>query len=130
MTILIVDDDELMRDMLVQLMQRHGYTATSASNGAEALNHLAQGTYSLIITDIVMPDMEGLEFIMQLKKSHPALPIIAISGGARVSPEHYLDLARQFGARYCFTKPLENELLLEKVALCLRGCGETASLGL
>jgi CheY-like chemotaxis protein len=120
MTILIVDDDELMREMLVQLMQRQGYCASAATNGTEALRLLTKGGYALVITDIVMPDMEGLEFIMQLKKNYPTLPIIAISGGARVSPEHYLDLARQFGARFAFTKPLDRELLLEKVAQCVK----------
>ena len=69
----------------------------------------------MVITDIIMPDKEGLEIILEMKKTHPDLKIIAISGGGRISPESYLECARHFGASRVFQKPFKQKELISAV---------------
>ena len=116
---LIIDDDEPMRKMLVELLMREGHTVDGAPNGRAALKQMEADLYDLVITDIVMPDMEGLELIAHLRKAHPRLPVIAMSGGARVGPESYLQMADMLGARYTFEKPMKPSDLLAAVRDCL-----------
>lgn len=86
-----------------------------ATNGKHALERLQETTVDLVITDIIMPDAEGLELILIFHKTHTHLPAIAISGGGNLTPEFHLSLARHAGATHVFAKPFVMEDLLEKV---------------
>ena len=113
--ILIVDDDVDVLDMLGQTLEREGYEVVSAANGKEGVRLYREDPVDLVITDIIMPEKEGIETIMELKRAFPDVKIIAISGGGRVDPEGYLSMAKQLGARYTFSKPVEREDLLKAV---------------
>ena len=85
--ILLVDDDEAVRSVLRRSLVKAGYEVHEAGEGGAALKLLASAPADLIITDLVMPEMEGIEFIMALRKTHPKLPVIAMSGGGKVGAE-------------------------------------------
>lgn len=119
--ILIIEDDDFVQKMLRQTFERAGYEVGVAENGATGLKlydaklNLLE-PYDIVITDLIMPEMEGIETITKLRKSNPNVKIIAISGGGRNKPEHYLHLAEKLGATYTFTKPVDRDKLLEAVA--------------
>lgn len=113
--ILVVEDDPQVRRMLRFTLMRAGHEVAEAANGAEGLRLCDEAAPDLIVTDIIMPEMEGLETIKRLHDQRPALPVIAISGGGQVAPQGYLDLARKLGAREAFTKPVDRDALLEAV---------------
>ncbi len=119
-TILLVEDDEAFRTMLRRALQRRGHSVIEAAEGGAALRTLESATVDLVITDIVMPDMEGIETIRALRRSHPDLQIIAMSGGGRVHPASYLDTAATFGAARVFSKPFDNEDLFAAIDELLR----------
>jgi CheY-like chemotaxis protein len=104
-----------MRELLCQALERRGHTVDQAGDGRQALQRLAEHQPDLVITDLVMPDMEGIETIQALRRKHPKLPIIAISGGGRVDPENYLSIAGQIGANRTFAKPFRLEDILTAV---------------
>lgn len=74
---------------------------------------------NLVILDIVMPDQEGIETLIQLRKEYPRLPVIAISGGGKIGPDNYLKLAKAFGADETFEKPVSNTVLLSAIRTLL-----------
>ncbi|MBF0196167.1 MAG: response regulator [Planctomycetes bacterium] len=117
--ILIVDDDDIMSEMLAQMMELENHNTTIALNGNDAIKLLRESNYDLMITDIVMPEKDGLETIIAVRQSHPDLPIIAISGGGRIEPESYLFMAEQLGAKHIFTKPLDRITFSKAVNQCL-----------
>ncbi len=111
--ILIIDDEPYILLMLKKMLERAGYEVDLASNGREGMALFEKATADLVITDIIMPDKEGLELILEMKKQRPALKIIAMSGGGRISPESYLECAKHFGAARVFQKPFrQKELML------------------
>lgn len=118
--ILVIDDDEQIRNMLRILLQKEGYDVECAPEGKVALALFNHAPFNLVITDIVMPEKEGLETIMELKQQYPDVKIIAISGGGRVNPGHYLDGARALGAAFTFTKPVKLDRLLSAVKVLLQ----------
>jgi DNA-binding NtrC family response regulator len=105
--ILLVDDDPELRSMLRRTLVRSGYAAHEAGNGREALAILKQVPIDLVVTDIIMPDMEGIELILSLHKHRPALRVIAMSAGGRLHPHGYLTLAKSSGATRTIEKPFE-----------------------
>jgi CheY-like chemotaxis protein len=115
-TILLIEDDTDLRKMLLKLMLREGYDVVEASNGNEALSMLNSQLPDLVITDIIMPEQDGIGTINQLKKISKDIKIIAISGGGRMLSEDYLNIAMMLGACHTFTKPFSNAELLAKVA--------------
>jgi YesN/AraC family two-component response regulator len=114
--ILLVDDDAQVRKMLKITLERAGYEIVEAADGCEAVKVYDSASIDLVITDIVMPEKEGIETIMELKSANPAVRIIAISGGGRINPEDYLKWAQRFGVANTFTKPVDREELLASVA--------------
>lgn len=113
--ILVVDDDPQVRRFLEMLLLREGYGVTLASDGEKAMKLFRENPADLVITDIVMPEQEGIGLITELRAGFPKVPIIAISGGGRIGPESYLPIARSLGAARVFAKPLEKNLLLEAI---------------
>jgi DNA-binding NtrC family response regulator len=119
-SILIIDDDEQIRQLLQQMLQGAGYETVVAENGKVGMKCYRQNRPDLVITDLIMPEKEGMETIVELKKEYSDAKIIAISGGGRLAPENYLAIAKRLGAAYTFTKPLERKALLEAVASLLK----------
>ena len=114
-TILLVEDDISLRGMLTRLLEREGYRIIEAGNGREAMQIIEYVIPDLVVTDIIMPDQDGIGTINEIIKNHPDTMIIAISGGGRMLSEDYLQIAEMLGARYTFTKPFSNKDFLEKV---------------
>jgi CheY-like chemotaxis protein len=114
--ILVIDDDGQVRKTLKQVLELEGHQVTLAANGKEGLSAYGDGGADLVITDIIMPEKEGLETIGELRRENPAIRIIAISGGGRMDPRSCLSLAREFGAGRTLLKPFDREELLAAVA--------------
>jgi two-component system cell cycle response regulator CpdR len=113
--ILIIDDEPYILLMLKKMLEKAGYEVDLAANGREGLELFVKESADLVITDIIMPDKEELELILEMKKLSPELKIIAISGGGRISPESYLECARHFGAERVFQKPFRQQELVSAV---------------
>jgi CheY-like chemotaxis protein len=110
--ILIVDDDPFARSMLQSMLTDAGYEVHEASNGREALGAYGERPADVVILDVLMPEMEGLETIQRLKQMDPDVSVIAISGGGRYGLVEHLRLAEGLGAVRTFYKPLDNGKLL------------------
>ena len=113
--ILIIDDDFLVRDMLERLMRKARYDVETAENGGRALRLHCGHPVDLVITDIIMPEKEGLETITEFRQSSSGVKIIAISGGGRIGPAGYLKRAKMLGADRTFAKPVDTAKLLSAV---------------
>jgi YesN/AraC family two-component response regulator len=109
--VLIVDDNTMMRKVIITLFREDNLHFEEAVDGQEALDKMAQVAYDLVITDIIMPRMEGTELIMEIRKRHPETGIIAISGGK----PYYLYVAKKLGVSAVFTKPLNPSLFRDTV---------------
>ena len=117
--ILIIDDEELVRFTIRQILEAAGHDVGEAKNGAEGLTRFKTNPYELVITDIIMPEKEGIETIIELHRDFPATRIIAISGGGRTRNLDFLKLAGQFGAAVSLAKPFSDDELIAAVDSCL-----------
>jgi CheY-like chemotaxis protein len=117
--ILVIDDDANMRGSLAQTLERLGHQASVSPDGKEGIASAAAHPPDLVITDLIMPEKEGLETIMELRQRHPRIKIIAMSGGGRLSNEDYLHLAKRFGATVALAKPFTREELKAALAQAL-----------
>ena len=113
--ILIIDDDYLVRGMLERLMRKACYDVETAEDGNRALKLHRDNPVDLVITDIIMPEKEGLETITEFRQSSSGVKIIAISGGGRIGPAGYLKRAKMLGADRTFAKPVDTAKLLSAV---------------
>jgi CheY-like chemotaxis protein len=104
-TVLLVDDDDLSRGAVHKMLERSGYPVHSTGIGREALALYRDDPADLVITDLIMPETDGLEMIRELRKMNPHVRVLAISGGGRVDAEEYLSVARKFGAVEVLQKP-------------------------
>jgi DNA-binding response OmpR family regulator len=114
-TLLLVEDNPDIRRLVDRALKGAGYDVTSTPDGKAALRLLETTTFDIVLTDIVMPEMDGLELIRAVRKSNKATRIIGMSGGGRGSSENYLTLAENFGAESTLQKPFTIEELLAKV---------------
>lgn len=110
--ILVVDDDPNIRQMLRSMLEREGYDVEAAANGRECLEFFRSAPAELVITDIIMPEQEGIETIRQLRADYPNCKIIAISGGGRIGPSDYLSMAKLLGATHTLAKPFDRAQLI------------------
>jgi DNA-binding response OmpR family regulator len=115
MRVLIVDDDEQIRVLLQQMMEWAGFDVLVAENGKIAMQMQSRQPADLVITDLIMPEQEGLETISRLKKDYAGIKIIAISGGGRIGPEAYLPAALELGADLVFSKPFDVQEVVDSV---------------
>jgi DNA-binding response OmpR family regulator len=114
--ILVIDDDRQARGVVRSALERAGYEVREASDGGEGVRIARTEHPALVITDILMPNKEGLEVIRELKDENHALPIIAMSGGSQwMPPDAVLRLAGYFGARRTLHKPFSLADLLAAV---------------
>ncbi len=115
-TILLVADEDLLREGVREILEMSDYTVIEARDGEEALSLFAINNVDLVISDIVMPNMDGVDFVSRLRESFPDVPILTISGGSRVVSARFgLDSALLSGANASLTKPFNAKQLLEKV---------------
>jgi DNA-binding response OmpR family regulator len=117
--ILVFDDEPSILLMLKKMLEKEGHEVDLALNGREGLELFEKNKPDLLITDIIMPQKEGLEIILELRKKYPELKIIAISGGGRIGPEGYLPSAKHFGANIVFQKPLIPKEFIKAVSFLL-----------
>jgi DNA-binding NtrC family response regulator len=119
--ILVIEDDNSFRNVLVQMLNKAGYDVRQAGDGNQALEVCAQFEPDLVLTDIIMPDKEGLETIQELLEISPQLKIVAMSGGGRYGPDSYLPLAEKLGAKASLQKPFMREELINTINSVLTG---------
>jgi len=117
--ILVIDDEELARFTLREILEAAGHEVIEASNGNEGTAFQRANPCDVVITDMIMPEKEGLETIVELKGEYPDLKIIAISGGGRTRNLDFLKLAGEFGADRIIIKPFSEEDLMAGLAACL-----------
>jgi DNA-binding NtrC family response regulator len=113
--VLVIDDDQGVRAMLQRLLEREGYEVSVAVDGQDAEHWLEEQVFDVVITDMIMPEKEGIETILDLRKQYPAIGIIAISGGGMGGAEHYLSSAKSFGAERTFAKPFDCDEMLAAI---------------
>jgi CheY-like chemotaxis protein len=112
--VLIVEDEKDLREMLKTSLIRRKYTVVEAENGKDAITHFKPLIIDIVVTDLIMPDEDGLKVIIKLKELKPNLKIIAISGGGKAGPGNYLNVAKALGADAVFSKPFSiNDLILK-----------------
>lgn len=128
-SILVVDDEEELRDLIRILLTTAGHTVTCACNGKDARPALARGRFDVVLTDLLMPECDGLEFIGELTKKFPAVRIVAMSGGGHVTGDQYLMMAKSFGAHVLLRKPFGHEGLLAAIGQARAGGPPITSTG-
>jgi CheY-like chemotaxis protein len=112
---LVIDDEELIRELVKEMLEAEGYVVSTAANGKEGVRLYRKELSDLIITDIFMPEMEGLETIRELQRGSPNVKIIAISGGGEKGMLSFLSYAKRFGALRTLEKPFSRQELLTTV---------------
>lgn len=113
--ILLLDDETFIQDLFSQFLTHEGYNVECVSNGREGLQKLREFDADLVITDIMMPEMDGLEVVREIRKNRSDLPVIAISGGMRNAAVNFVSVAKEFGADAIFEKPVSLSDLLSSI---------------
>jgi CheY-like chemotaxis protein len=117
--VLVAEDDAQYRKLLKEVLENFGYQVLTTANGKEALRVFQEQTPKLVITDIIMPEKEGIETIRELRKMAPDVKIIAISGGGIGSADIYLKIAKAVGADRTIEKPIVIDDLMYAVSVLL-----------
>ncbi len=125
--ILVIEDDAGLRRVLQHTLEGVGHDVRTVDNGRDALRAVAERAPDLVVTDIVMPDSDGLEVIRVLKSDHPEVRVIAISGGGMICRTTYLELAHLLGAHVTLQKPILPSDLAFAVAELLEDPGAERS---
>jgi len=110
--ILVVDDSEVVRNILRSKLEGCGYEVVEAADGQKAIQRLDEGAFDVVITDILMPEKDGLETLQHVRKTQPDAKVIAISGAGN---DLYLENARGLGASRVFAKPFKLEEIADAV---------------
>ena len=116
--ILVIDDEENVRLLVAAILEQQSHQVTQADNGKTGMAAFRRTPPDLVITDLVMPEQEGVETILELRREKPGLPVIAMSGGLARS-ETYLDICRRLGVRATLSKPFGVKELLDVVGPAL-----------
>lgn len=110
-----MDDEIAVQCLFSQFLTGHGYHIVCCSNGIEGMEKMRDFPADLVIVDIMMPEMDGLEVVQEIRKINTELPIIAISGGMRQAAMNFVTFAQEFGANVIFEKPVALSALLKSV---------------
>jgi len=105
--ILLIDDDPQILDLLVELLAEDGHECVCAKNGLVGFKALQRGSIDLVVTDLIMPEAEGIETIMRIRAEGFTVPILAMSGGIPKLPGSYLPMAERLGADRTLAKPFD-----------------------
>lgn len=119
-SILVADDEARIREMLALLLTKMGHDVLTCADGKEAIAAVDEAEVDLVITDIMMPDMDGIEVLRILKESRPGLPILVMSGGGPYDVRLLLKTADLLGAVVTLEKPFDTASLAEAVDEALR----------
>ena len=114
-SILVIDDEPALREILSRVLAGAGHHVTGAGNGKEASKALAAAAFDVVLTDVIMPEKDGMQVISELRKKFPEIRIIAMSGGGHVSRDQYLKIAKGLGAHAVLEKPFANQQLLATI---------------
>ncbi len=121
MHVLLIEDDVALRAALAAYLEAAGHRVSVAGDGDAGLAAVEQEPPDLVVTDLIMPGREGIETLLALRRSHPGLPVIVMSGGGRLDAQAHLGLAERLGAVATLTKPFRPALLLEAIARAAAG---------
>jgi two-component system chemotaxis response regulator CheY len=119
--ILVIDDDVVVRETLVLILEDKGYEVVSAEDGQRGLSAFRSEAPDLVITDIIMPEKEGIQTIREIRALRPQAKIVAISGGGRIGNTDFLRIAQQLGAADIISKPFDPDEFVERIGRCLGG---------
>lgn len=120
-SILVIDDDEFVRSLVTRALAQEGHRVDVAPDGATGLDLYRSARFDLVVTDILMPGKEGIEFILELREEDPSIPVLAISGGGVAGVSSTLQDARMLGADATLPKPFDVEALQRAVSGLLEG---------
>jgi CheY-like chemotaxis protein len=119
--ILVIDDDDMVRITMVRLLEDLGYDVVCAEDGERGLGIFRNDQPDLVITDLTMPEREGIATIIEIRRDRPAVKVIAISGGGRIQDSDFLDMAKKLGADDVIAKPFDPDEFADRVGRCLHG---------
>ena len=120
--VLVLDDDSLIQATLPMILREHGHEVLTAANGKLGLRLLQTERIDLILTDILMPEADGIEVVLAAARDHPTVALVAMSGGsARMPGTDAVHLTRRLGAHAILVKPFSEEELLEAIRTALEG---------
>lgn len=119
--VLIIDDDRGIRQLLRRIIEGRGHVVVEADSGRTGVDAFQQQPFDLVLTDIVMPDMDGNQTIVHLRKLNAGIKIVAVSGGGRARNLTPLQLAKQFGADRIIEKPFRRDDVLRTLDEMLAG---------
>jgi CheY-like chemotaxis protein len=119
--ILVIDDDVIVRRTIIRLLEDGGYKVLSAEDGLRGMAMFRSERPDLVITDIIMPEQEGIQTITEMRKAKPDAKIIVISGSGRIGNIDFLRIAQHLGASDAIAKPFDPDDLLKRVRHCLNG---------
>jgi two-component system, chemotaxis family, chemotaxis protein CheY len=117
--ILVIEDNPIVRSTVGRILEAGGYQVISAGDGLQGVAAFRKEQPDLVVTDIIMPEQEGIETIRQILADRPGTKIIAISGGGRIGNTDFLQIARKVGASEVLPKPFDPDDLLQLVSNCL-----------
>lgn len=118
--ILVIEDNPIVRNTMMRILQSAGYTVITAKDGLHGVDMFRKEQPDLVITDIIMPQQEGIGTIREILAEHPGTKIIAISGGGRIGNTDFLQIARKMGALDALQKPFDPDDLLVRIGNCLK----------
>jgi DNA-binding response OmpR family regulator len=120
-TVCVIDDDPLVREVVAGILSADGFAVVQAKDGDAGMEAMARHSPALIVTDIMMPNRDGLETIREAKRRFPTTPILVMSGSVSEAQIDFLALARKLGADAHIKKPFERSAFLEQVRTLLPG---------
>lgn len=119
--ILLIDDEAMVRYALSRFLTSSGHEVVEAVDGADPVVAKSLGNVDAVVTDVIMPNREGMGILLQCKERHPGLPVFVISGGGRIGRAEYLETAQALGADAVFAKPFDERDLLAAIEGALAG---------
>lgn len=117
MHVLLIDDEPMVRKIVRKMLERQGHAVVEAENGRVGLAELRKSPFDLVVTDIVMPEVEGLEVLMNVRQDYPSLPVVVMSGTGHALALRSLDLASKLGATAILQKPFASDALAQAIYL-------------
>lgn len=113
--IIIIEDDQVIRESLKEILEMNSFEVIATDTGIDLMKKITEFRPDILITDIIMPDKDGIEIIIEAKKTLPDIKLIAISGGGRIDSESYLNTAKYLGADSTLKKPFTHEQLISVI---------------
>ncbi len=118
-SILVVDDEPELRELIQLVLRGAGHAVVGAADGREAAQMIASQPFDIVMTDLIMPERDGLEFIAEVRAKYPNVRVIAMSGGGHIARDSYLRIAQGFGAHAILEKPFENREVFSAIESAL-----------